>query len=193
MLDYCATFQQSKVCYCAYGMVLHVDSNVGYLVTPHAKSREAGCFQLNNEKYPTNPSMPLNGAFLVECKTLCHIVVSSAESETAVTFHNAQCALPIRYILSQLGHPQPPTPYQIDNQITTNFMKNIITQKNPNLGTCPSNGCIINLSTIIFNSAGTNQPTIWMIFSQKSILYDIMYCLKMSILFMPNVPQAIHL
>ena len=129
MLDYCATFQQSKVCYHASDMVLHVDSDPAYLVAPHAKSRVAGYFQLSNKKYPTNPSMFLNGACLVECKTLRHVVASSAESETAVAFHNAQFALPIRYMLSQLGHPKPPTPFRIDNQATTNFIKNNINEK----------------------------------------------------------------
>ena len=51
----------------------------------------------------------------VECKTLRHMVAFSAENETAAAFYNAQYALPIRYMLTQMGHPQPPTPFCINN------------------------------------------------------------------------------
>ena len=126
MLEYLAIFQQSKVCHCASDMVLHLDFNATYLVAPHTKSRVAGYVQLNNFNYPTNP-FKLNSAILIECKTLCHVFASSTESEIVATFHNAQCALPIRYMLSQLRHPQPPARFKIDNQMTKNFIKINIT------------------------------------------------------------------
>jgi len=66
---------------------------------------------------------------LVECKTLRHIVASSAEAETAGLLHNAQRAVPIRYMLSQLEHPQPPTPVKTYNETANNFIHNNITQK----------------------------------------------------------------
>ena len=68
-----------------------------------------------------------HGAVLVECKTLHHVVASSEESETVAAFHNTQRALPIRHMLTQIGHPQPPTPFHIDNQTTTNFIQNNMT------------------------------------------------------------------
>ena len=108
---------------------LHVDSDAAYLVAQHAKNRIAGYFQLNNKDYPSNPSTFLNGAILVECKTLRHVVASSAENETVAAFHNAQCALSIRYMLIQLGYPQPSTPFHIDNQTITNIIKNHYTKK----------------------------------------------------------------
>ena len=81
MLDYCATFPTLKLCYCTSVMILHIDSDAAYLIAPQAKSRIAGYFQLNNKTYPSNPSMPLHGAILVEYNTICHLVASTVESE----------------------------------------------------------------------------------------------------------------
>ena len=50
----------------------------------------------------TKPS--LNSAILVECKALCHVVLSLAEVEMAGIFHNAQTVILIRYILKAIGH-----------------------------------------------------------------------------------------
>ena len=89
-------------------MVLHVDSDAAYLVAPKAKSRVAGYFHLSS--HPNISKHPqLNGAIHVECKTLQHVVSSAAEAEVAGIFHNAGMALPIRHILTCLGHPQPLT------------------------------------------------------------------------------------
>ena len=46
-----------------------------------------------------------NEPILVGCKTLIHVGTSAAECETAAVFHNAQQAIPIQYILTQIGHP----------------------------------------------------------------------------------------
>ena len=101
-------------------------SNASYLVAPYAKSRIDGYFFLPSD--PTKPT-PHNNPFHIECKTLRHVVTSSAEWETAAVFHNAQTAIHIRYMLQQLGHSQPPTPIILDNSITENFIKNNITQE----------------------------------------------------------------
>jgi hypothetical protein len=91
VLDYVATHQNVKVRYHKSDMILQVDSDAAYLVEPGARSRIAGYFQLNNRIPTTNP----NGFLLIECKTLRHVVASSAEAETAGVFHNAQIAIPI--------------------------------------------------------------------------------------------------
>ena len=107
-------------------MILHIDSDASYLCAPKARSRVAGYFQLNSAQR-NNPF--INAAILIECKTLRHVVASSAEAETAGVFHNAQRAVPIRYLLTQLGHPQPATPIKCDNETTRNFIHKNITQK----------------------------------------------------------------
>jgi len=107
-------------------MVLNIDSDAAYLVAPGATSRVAGYFQLNSAQ---RSNSHVNAAILVECKTLRHVVASSAEAESAGLFHNAQRAVPIRYMQSQLGHPQPPTPMKTDNETTNNFIHNNVMQK----------------------------------------------------------------
>ena len=103
-----------------------IDSDAAYLVESQAHSRVAGYFQLNSGKPDT---LYTNGALLVECKTLRHVVASSAEAETARVFHNAQTAVPIRYMLQHLGHSQQPTLIKTDNATTYNFIHDNITQK----------------------------------------------------------------
>ena len=95
-MDYLATFQNVFLRYCASDMVLHIDSDAAYLVAPEACNRIAGYFHLNSQD---KMQLIHNAALLVECKTLWHVVTSSAEAETAHVFHNAQLAIPIRYML----------------------------------------------------------------------------------------------
>ena len=73
-------------------MILHIDSDVAYLVLPKSRSRVAGYFQLIDQ--PTkSPTSPCNGTILIECKGLKHVVASSAEAEIGGIFHNAQQAI----------------------------------------------------------------------------------------------------
>ena len=90
-------------------MCLHVDSDAAYLVLPKARSRLAGNYFLSDLPKPNTLIRP-NGPILTECKTIQTVVASAAEAKTYGIFHNAQTALPIRYLLQQMGHPQPPTP-----------------------------------------------------------------------------------
>ena len=109
-------------------MILHIDSNATYLVAPKARSRVAGYFHMPD--HPNTTKRPkLNGAVLVECKTLRHVVSSSAEAEVAGIFHNATTAIPIRRILTEIGHPQPPTPLKTDNSTASGFVYDNIHQK----------------------------------------------------------------
>ena len=109
-------------------MILNVDSYAAYLVQPQAKSRIAGYFLLWNLPTPTqHPTV--NGAILVECKTLRHVVSSAAEAEVAGIFHNAQAAIPIRTLLEALNHPQPPTPIKTDNSTANGFIHDNIHKK----------------------------------------------------------------
>ena len=94
----------------------------------NTKSRIARYFKLNY--HPERIQYPdVNGAILIECKALRHIVSSAAETKIAGVFYNAQIAIPIWYILEQLGYPQSPTPIKIDNSTATGFVYNNIHQK----------------------------------------------------------------
>ena len=128
LMDYLHTHPDAYIRYHANDMVLHVDSDAAYLVAPHARSRIAGYFYLS--EHPNITKHPkMNGAILVECKTLRHVVSSSAEAEVAGIYHNAGMALPIRHMLEALQHPQPPTPLVTDNSTATGFIYDNIHQK----------------------------------------------------------------
>ena len=106
-------------------MQLAIDSDAAYLVAPKARSRVAGYFQLNSKPKPEF-SEEINGAIVVNCTTLRHVVSSAAEAETAGVYHNAQLAIPIRTILNALDHPQPPTPIKTDNSTALGYVTNTI-------------------------------------------------------------------
>ena len=109
-------------------VICKIDSDAAYLVAPKARSRIAGYFQLNsNLRSPPTT----NGAILLKCKKLRHVVASSAEAESVGLFHNTQVAIPMRYILTNIGHPQPATPIKTDDATTNSFVHDNITQKKP--------------------------------------------------------------
>ena len=108
-------------------MVLNIDSDTAYLVAPEARSRIVGYFHLS-ESRAQSMTPPSNGAMLVECKTLRHIVASAAEAEVVGIFQNAQIVVLVRRMLRALNHPQSPTPIKTDNSTTNGFI--------PNHGTC---------------------------------------------------------
>ena len=97
--------------YHASNITLNIHSDAAFLVAPEAKSRIAEFFFLQTPMHTTIQNAPI----LVEFKILKHVVTSAAECETAAVFHNAQQAIPIQYILTQIGHPQPVTPLMMDN------------------------------------------------------------------------------
>ena len=106
-----------------------IDSDAAYLVLPKARSRIAGYFRLGNK--PSNKyKYKDNGAILIECHTLRHVVSSAAEAETKGVFQNAKLSLPIHHMLIAMGHPQDSTPIATDNTTTTAFVhKNMVMKK----------------------------------------------------------------
>ena len=51
------------------------------------------------------------------------------ETEVTATFYNAKEALPFRVTLAEMGHPQPPTPMEVDNETAIGFLKSTMNQK----------------------------------------------------------------
>ena len=121
LLDYVHTHQNATIRYHACDMCLHVDSDAAYLVLPKARSRLAGHYFMSDDPNH-NKIPPPNGPILTECRTIRRVVASSAEAETSALFHNAQTAIPIRYLLEQMGHRQPPTPLKTDNTTANAFV-----------------------------------------------------------------------
>ena len=97
-------------------MILHNHSDGSYLSAPKAHSRAGGYYFLRN---PSLDTTPLNGSIHCEATIMRHVLSSSPEAEIASLFHNAQKVIPIRHLLTDLGHPQPPTPIQTDNEIAS--------------------------------------------------------------------------
>jgi hypothetical protein len=56
-------------------------------------------------------------------------MASAAESEVGALSINSQEAIPLRYALEELGHPQPPTPVQTNNSNAAGYSNNTIKQK----------------------------------------------------------------
>ena len=58
------------------------------------------------------------------------MVTSSAmETEVSVAFYNAKDGLPFRTTLEELGHPQPPTPLEVDNETAIGFLNSTMKQR----------------------------------------------------------------
>ena len=129
LMDYAATYPELIIQFYTSDMVLHVDSDIVYLVLPNVKSRVVGYYYLTSIQPTPDQAPTLNALILVICKTLRHMCSSAAKAETAGVFTNAQLAIPIRYILECLGHPQPPTPIKSDNSTIMRFVNNNIHQK----------------------------------------------------------------
>ena len=64
LLDYCATYPNTKIRYYASGMILQVDSDTAYLVVEGAKTRIGGNYFLSSKDSTHNG--PLN--------TLCRLL-----------------------------------------------------------------------------------------------------------------------
>ena len=128
LMDYAATYLTTTVRYHASNMQLHVDTDAAYLIAPKAKSRIASYYHFPKRQISTTQQLP-NGAVLVECKTLKHVVASAAEAEIAGVYHSAHISIPIRRILHALGHTQLATPIKTDNSTASGFIHDNIQQK----------------------------------------------------------------
>jgi hypothetical protein len=63
------------------------------------------------------------------CKIINVVAGSAAEAEIGAGYINGQDAVPIVNTLRELGHPQPPTPIQIDNTTAEGFANGTMKQK----------------------------------------------------------------
>jgi hypothetical protein len=133
ILNYAATNPNAVIRYKASGMTLYVHSDASYLSKPKALSRTGGHFYLSDK--PANPASgtsqqpPNNGPLHTTSHILRNVMASAAESEVGALFLNSQEAIPIRYALKELGHPQPPTPVETDNSTAAGYFNNTIKQK----------------------------------------------------------------
>jgi hypothetical protein len=123
-LNYIASNPLPRVRYRASEMILHVESDAAYLVCPEARSRAGGYHYLGSRD-GTNFNAPI----FVQARVIKNVMASAAEAEVAALYLNAQEALPIRQCLIDLGHPQPATRMNTDNQTATGILRGTIKQK----------------------------------------------------------------
>jgi hypothetical protein len=107
-------------------MVLHIHSDVSYLLVSKARSRLGGLFFLGN-KSPEQDT--LKGSILNVASIIKNVFASAVESEVGACFHNAQSGAPLRVTLTELGHTQPPTPLRTDNSTVFGIMNETIKKK----------------------------------------------------------------
>ena len=132
-LNYAASHPQAKICFSASDMILHIASDGSYLSESKSRSRVGGIFYLSSKLPQHNQAPdcnhPFNDPFHVVAKILKMITSSAKETEVTATFYNAKEALPFRATLSEMGHPQPPTPMEVDNETAIGFLKITMKQK----------------------------------------------------------------
>jgi hypothetical protein len=57
------------------------------------------------------------------------VVASATEAELAALYYNAREACTVRTILTEMVHPQPPTPIQTDNEVAVGLAHNTVKQR----------------------------------------------------------------
>jgi hypothetical protein len=126
LLDYCATRPDSEVRFHSSDMVLQVSSDASYLSEPEAQSRAGGHFYVGNND---ERQQQINGPILCLSSIIKHVMSSAAEAEIGSIFSNAKEAAPLRVMLEEMGHHQPPTPIQTENSTAYGILNNKLNQK----------------------------------------------------------------
>jgi hypothetical protein len=57
------------------------------------------------------------------------VLASATEAETGAVFYGCQDAVPLRQTCIELGHPQPPTPIQVDNACAVGILNDTVKQR----------------------------------------------------------------
>jgi hypothetical protein len=106
-------------------MVLMGHSNALYLSKSKAHS-QAGrhFFMSNNTAKPPN-----NGAILTIAQISKAVMSLGAEAEVGALYINCREAIPAHHTLKFMGHPQPPTPMQMDNTTALGVVNNNVIKK----------------------------------------------------------------
>jgi hypothetical protein len=124
-LDYATTNPDAAVAYHASNMVLAGHSNASYLSKSNAQSRAGGHFFMSS-----NVELPLNNGAVSTILQIIKAVMSlGAEAKVGTLFINCREAVPARHVLEFLGHPQPPTPMQMDNTTSLGVVNQNVMKK----------------------------------------------------------------
>ena len=128
LLDYCHTHPDATIRYRASDMILKIHSDASYLSEAKARSRARGHFYMGDK--PSNRPEQSNGPILNKSTIMRNVLSSAAEAECGALFDNTkESGVPLRNTLTEMGHPQPPTPVQVDNSTTNGFANKQIKQQ----------------------------------------------------------------
>ena len=135
-LNYAATNPDATICYENSDIILYISSDESYLLETIARSRVGGISYLSNKPsnkiQVTNLDHPCNALVHGVVRILKMITSSTMEIEVAAIFYNTKDGLLIRAALEKLGHPQPPTPIEADNENAIGFLDDSMKQKHSN-------------------------------------------------------------
>jgi hypothetical protein len=124
-LDYASTHPDAIVTYHTSDMVLAGHSNTSYLSKSKARSRAGGHFFMSNN----TAKPPNNGAILTIAQIVKAVMSLAAEAELGALYINCREAIPAHHTLEFMGHPQPPTPMQMDNTTALGIVNNNVIKK----------------------------------------------------------------
>jgi hypothetical protein len=127
LLDYCATNPNATIRYRASDTILGIHSDASYLLEKNACSHSGGHFYLSNR--PSNQPERGNGAILTTSTIMHNVMASLAKAECGALFNNTQNGVALCNTLTEMGHPQPATPVQVDNSTTNGFANKQICQR----------------------------------------------------------------
>ena len=109
-------------------MTLKIHSNGSFLSASKSRSRAGGHYYFGDNTPIGQPDKP-QGSTHQECSVIKHIMGSAAECETSTLCLNCQNGIILRTAAEEMRHPQPPTPAQVDNYTTYNFVTKSLQQK----------------------------------------------------------------
>jgi hypothetical protein len=133
LLNYCATHPNASIRYHSSAMILWIHSDASYLSEPKARSRAGGHFFLSDQPgtAPSHNSIPPpeNGAIYNRSSIMKVVLSSATEAESGAAFFNAKEGVPLRTCLAEMGHPQPSTPLQVDNNCAVGIANRTVKQR----------------------------------------------------------------
>jgi hypothetical protein len=111
LLGYLAAHPDHQLVFTACDMILHIHSDGSHLSRPNSTSVAGGLHFLGNKNDP----LGINGAIHPLSQHIPCVTASAAETEYASLFMNGQVGSYLRYVLEEIGYPQPATQIVCDN------------------------------------------------------------------------------
>jgi hypothetical protein len=106
-------------------MVLVGHSDASYLFETKARIWAGGHFFMSSN----TAKPPNNGAILTIAQIIKAVMSLAAEAEVGALYINCREVIPARHTLELMGHPQPPTPMQMDNTTALGIINNNVIKK----------------------------------------------------------------